>query len=173
MNGCDRLYIEEGEALLQVDGSVYKLPAGASLSGMPDIGPDTAQMAVRRLWEYASGSPPPERENWCKSCHHKIRQRLKGDGAGRGNSCHYAGDTDFVMVYRGARSLFQPFGRKFMAKQPPCSLSDALHRALVGACHLDEYLLQDVEPASFHVITSISPGSPLEDHEVERYNNME
>jgi len=163
-----RLKIKKGEALIQIDGNVYKIPRNLNLVEKYKNNSNVMERTRELAREYGTNFINFHEGINCIECNHTNLFSVAAqegsaihNGGGPG-PCSYEENTEEVNVFnRKEKGLF---GKNyiFMAKDLPCTIKDAYRRALMEKGYLDEFLIEGVVPREFPPISEFEIGGELE-----------
>jgi hypothetical protein len=133
-----RLRIEYGEILLQIDGKPYKIPKGLDLVKKFKDNSEVMNRTRELAKQYGSSFSSFDCGISCADCNHSYFS-VGEEGVvveGRVEDCAYDGDIDTITVFKGPRKNLFSGRMRFMAREHPCAVVDAFHRALAEQGHL-------------------------------------
>lgn len=169
------LFIRKGEALLQIDGRVYKLPKGVDSPKKYQDNEEVRTRTIQLAREYGTIFEGFRQKINCLECRYtgifaeveKRNEVMIFNGPG---PCNYPGRKDIALI-----GLFTNDKRKaaFLAKESPCTVRDAHFRTLVEQGYLDKYLLKGIEPGNFPSIRDFEPEGELEKKASQEYLAMQ
>jgi hypothetical protein len=164
------LLIRGGEALLQIDEKVYKLPKGVDTPNKFQQDKTITNRTVQLAKEYGINFVGFDYGIVCHECEHTsiyLEAALQGASFNNGQSgCFYKGreDLSVVCLFSNKKSKVE-----FMAIEQSCAVKDAFLRTLTEQGKFDRYLLQGIKPKTFSHIREFEQNNELEKKACEEY----